>query len=44
MGHLFSFLSSCYLMALSVLSLYSIGDVMINEYGAVGGMRISRLN
>jgi hypothetical protein len=44
MGHLFSFLSFCYLAALSVLRLYSIGDRMINEYGAVGGMRIGRGN
>jgi hypothetical protein len=39
-GRVFPFLSFCYLMALSVFRLYSIIDRMINEYGAVGGMRI----
>jgi hypothetical protein len=27
---------------MSVPRLYSVGDMMINEYGAVGGMRIGR--
>jgi hypothetical protein len=33
-----------YLKTLTVLRLYSVGGKMINEYGAVGGMRIGRGN
>jgi hypothetical protein len=29
---------------LSVLGLYSVDDRIINEYGAVGGMRVDRVN
>jgi hypothetical protein len=32
----------CYLVTLSLLRLYSISDRMVNEYGAVGGIRIGR--
>jgi hypothetical protein len=31
-------------MTLSTLRLCSVGDSMVNEYGAVGGMRIDRGN
>jgi hypothetical protein len=31
-----------YLTALSVSRLYSVDGMMINEYGAIGGMRIGR--
>jgi hypothetical protein len=34
----------CLLMMLSVLRLYGINDRMINDYGAVGGMRIGKEN
>jgi hypothetical protein len=34
----------CYLTTLSVSRLYSAGDGMVNEYGALGGMRTSRGN
>jgi hypothetical protein len=32
----------CYITVLSAASLHSIGHRMINEYGAVGGMRTAR--
>jgi hypothetical protein len=40
----FSFFLVCYLTMLSISSLYTIGDRMVNEYGAVGGMRMGRGN
>jgi hypothetical protein len=33
-----------YLMMLSVSKLYSLNDKMINEYGAVGGIKVDRWN
>jgi hypothetical protein len=46
-GHLaegqFNFLLKfLYLMMLSTLRLYSVNDMMINEYGTVDGMKICR--
>jgi hypothetical protein len=37
-----SYLYVCYSVILSLLRLYGISDRMIDEYGAVGGMRIGR--
>jgi hypothetical protein len=38
------FFKVCYLTTLSVAKLYSVDDRIINECGAVGGMRIGRGN
>jgi hypothetical protein len=40
----FFFSPFSYLTTPPVLTLYSVGDRMINEYGAVSGMRIGRGN
>jgi hypothetical protein len=38
------FFKVCYLTLLSVPTLYSVNNMMIKEYGAVGGMRNNRRN
>jgi hypothetical protein len=35
---------SCYFTMLSVSKLYSVDDVVIDEYGAAGGVKIGRGN
>jgi hypothetical protein len=41
---LISLIFVAYLTTLSVLRLYSVDDRMVNEYGAVGGLKVGRGN